>query len=115
MKWRNEAPWMGLGAGWFFRQAQVRWPEHSRKLVVGGAVLGVGLLGFIVPMNWSANDRSEDRFADTHGRMLLESLAPDAVLFVYGDAETGPLGYLNRVEGGSYGRDPDQLIGAGVP
>ena len=49
--------------------------------------------------NYSRNDRSRDDFADRHARLLLQQLDPDSVLFVYGDSDTGPIGYLHVIEG----------------
>jgi tetratricopeptide (TPR) repeat protein len=49
--------------------------------------------------NYSRNDRSRDNFADRHARLLLQQLDPDAVLFVYGDSDTGPVGYLHVIDG----------------
>ena len=54
---------------------------------------------FVLQKNLEVNDRSQDRFAERYGRMLLDSLDPDAVLFVVGDTTTAPLGYLHYVEG----------------
>ena len=49
--------------------------------------------------NFQKVDRSSSRIVDDYGRLILNSLPENAVLFVQGDNETGPIGYLNRVEG----------------
>ena len=54
---------------------------------------------FVFGKNLEANNRSRDQFAETNARMVFEELEPDAVLFVYGDSETGPLGYFHFAEG----------------
>ena len=49
--------------------------------------------------NYASNNRSEDNFVANYARTILNSLPLNSVLFTYGDFETGPIGYLNRVEG----------------
>jgi tetratricopeptide (TPR) repeat protein len=49
--------------------------------------------------NWSRNDRSRDTFADRYGRTVLDLVERDAVLLLYADSDTGPIGYLHTVEG----------------
>ncbi|MFT7686958.1 MAG: hypothetical protein ACI9FB_002306 [Candidatus Azotimanducaceae bacterium] len=53
----------------------------------------------ILSANFQKVDRSSSRIVDDYGRLILNSLPEKAVLFVQGDNETGPIGYLNRVEG----------------
>ena len=48
-----------------------------------------------LPVNYRANDT----WADDYARAILNSLKPDSVLFTYGDLTTGPIGYLNKIEG----------------
>ena len=89
------ALWMGCGLGaagaWLRRRGGVR---PTRLAVLGAIAIPLWLL----LGNLRANDRSDDRFAATHAAMVLESLPPDAVFFVFGDIETGPLGYLHFAE-----------------
>ncbi len=54
---------------------------------------------FLVWRNWEVNGRRHDRFADSSARLVLETLEPNAIVFIYGDAETGPIGYLRYCEG----------------
>lgn len=53
---------------------------------------------YLLADNLRVNNRSQDRFADRHARTVLETLPPNAVFFVYGDSETGPMGYLRFAE-----------------
>ena len=49
--------------------------------------------------NWDDHDRSGRRIATDFARNLLESTAPNAILFTNGDNDTFPLWYLQEVEG----------------
>ncbi len=42
---------------------------------------------------------TDGQWVEVYNRMLLESLDQDAVLFVAGDVQTGPLGYLHYLQG----------------
>lgn len=48
---------------------------------------------------WLAQDRSQSALVDAYGRLVLNSLPANAVLFVHGDNQTGPLGFLHHVLG----------------
>ena len=86
------ALWMGCGLCFV-------WDKFPLK---GGAIIQA--LALVIPLymllqNLPVNDRSDDDFADRYGRMLLQGLEPEAVLFVVGDTTTAPLGYLHYIEG----------------
>ncbi|MCL8000666.1 hypothetical protein M8994_20975, partial [Brucella sp. 21LCYQ03] len=49
--------------------------------------------------NWDDHDRSEKFLARDMAKNYLESCAPNAILFTYGDNDTYPLWYLQEVEG----------------
>ncbi|MCB1646515.1 MAG: DUF2723 domain-containing protein [Pseudomonadales bacterium] len=59
---------------------------------------GVFLLLITTASVFPAMNRSRGGFIENYNRTILEFLPPDAVLFVRGDNQTGPIGYLNRVE-----------------
>jgi MFS family permease len=48
---------------------------------------------------WDDHDRSKKRLAPSMARNYLESLAPNSILFTYGDNDTYPLWYAQEVEG----------------
>ena len=50
-------------------------------------------------LNLPLNYRANDTWADDYARTILNSLKPNSVLFTYGDLTTGPIGYLNQIEG----------------
>ena len=62
------------------------------------ALAGLGMVAYSVQANWSLNDRSGSDFSDRYAQVVLGLLPQDAVLFVFGDSETGPLGYYRFVE-----------------
>ena len=41
---------------------------------------------------------SADNFAEQHADLIFQLLPENSVFFVYGDSETGPLGYYHYVE-----------------
>ena len=48
---------------------------------------------------WDDHDRSKKRLAPSMARNYLEGIAPNAILFTYGDNDTYPLWYAQEVEG----------------
>ena len=71
-----------------------------RGWVVTGlaGVAAAGMVVFLVQANWRLNDRSASDFAQRYADTIFSLLPEDAVLFVYGDTETNPLGYYQFVE-----------------
>ncbi|RYF93077.1 MAG: DUF2723 domain-containing protein, partial [Chitinophagaceae bacterium] len=91
------AIWIGLGG-----MAIFEW--LSRKIKPQTAAIGatvVGLLAAPVIMaaqGWDDHDRSDRTIALDIAIDYLESCAPNAVLFTYGDNDTYPLWYAQEVE-----------------
>lgn len=90
--------WIGLGV--------VAIAEFLRKKVsMSAAGIGatvIGLLAAPVLMakeNWNDHDRSGKTTARDFAINYLESCAPNAILFTYGDNDTYPLWYVQEVEG----------------
>ncbi len=76
------------------------------RLVKGvpGAVLATGVSLVLVPgilasENWHDHDRSGRYMVRDYAINYLESCAPNAILFTYGDNDTFPLWYVQEVEG----------------
>jgi hypothetical protein len=92
------AIWIGLG---------VIMVHHYLQRVLKGAsgvyaTLGLTLLAVPVLMasqEWDDHDRSNKTLARATAINTLESCAPNAVLFTFGDNETYPLWYLQEIEG----------------
>jgi hypothetical protein len=77
-----------------------------KKLVdnklVAGAVVVVSLAlvpGILASENWDDHDRSGRYMPRDFAKNYLESCAPNAILFTYGDNDTFPLWYVQEVEG----------------
>ncbi|MEM7366626.1 MAG: DUF2723 domain-containing protein, partial [Pseudomonadota bacterium] len=82
------ALWAALAVSWFTGKLMTR----QRWTVV--AALAVTTAG----PGWLQQDRSDSVLVDAYGRLVLNSLPSDAVLFVHGDNQTGPMGFLHGVE-----------------
>jgi hypothetical protein len=86
--------WIGLGIAAVYALFQ-RWKVSW---------LIAGLIGIAVPLwmylqNVDDHDRSGRTFQIDHARNVLQSCAPNAILFTGGDNDTFPLWYLQEVEG----------------
>jgi hypothetical protein len=81
------------------------WQWLGRKLngrFSGLSAIVVSLLAAPVLMaaeGWDDHDRSDKLVAHDLSKNYLESLAPNAILFTYGDNDTYPLWYIQEVEG----------------
>ncbi len=90
------AIWIGLGVIALFELLQ-RFLKDSSAYVAAG-------LGLIVPVlmlaeNWDDHSRAGRYTAPDSAYNLLNSVAPNAILFTNGDNDTFPLWYLQEVEG----------------
>ena len=90
--------WIGLGVAAI--------ADMLRKKLTGNqagiAATIIGLLAAPVLMakeGWNDHDRSEKTTARDFAVNYLESCAPNAILFTYGDNDTYPLWYAQEVEG----------------
>ncbi|MGB0809036.1 MAG: hypothetical protein ACPGYJ_08715, partial [bacterium] len=86
--------WLAIGLDDFIRRF-IKNPEFQASGTVIIALLIGSLLLF---QNLSKNDRSADNFAEQHAELIFQLLPENSVFFVYGDSETGPLGYYHYVE-----------------
>ncbi|HKI73784.1 MAG TPA: hypothetical protein VJ998_04040, partial [Pseudomonadales bacterium] len=64
-----------------------------------GRLIGTAAIALILLSNYARMDRSRSVLVDHYMRTVLMSLPEHAVLFVRGDNETGPVGYLHYVAG----------------
>ena len=96
--------WIGIGATGLVQLAAESLEGKSAGLRRGLA-LGLAALTFLAVPGWMAvenyddHDRSGRRIATDFARNLLESTAPNAIVFTNGDNDTFPLWYLQEVEG----------------
>ncbi len=96
--------WIGIGA-----TGLVEWVSEALegkgaavRRVAGLAVAALvfaAVPGWMAVENYADHDRSGRRIATDFARNLLESTAPNAILFTNGDNDTFPLWYLQEVEG----------------
>jgi len=91
------ALWLALGAYMLFRVI-----THHTHIIVNKGLVEVGLfvviIGTVLMGNVADNYRANDNWAEVYGRKVLESLEPNSVLFISGDLDMSPVGYLNLVE-----------------
>ena len=92
------AIWIGLGV------LQVKeWLQNKLSANIATAIAFVACL-LAVPVlmgqqEWDDHDRSKKVLARDLAKDYLESCAPNAILFTYGDNDTYPLWYAQEVEG----------------
>lgn len=90
--------WVGLGvlAIADFLSKKINAKNAGIAATVVGLLAGPVLLA---KENWNDHDRSEKYLARDMAINYLESCAPNAILFTYGDNDTYPLWYAQEVEG----------------
>lgn len=93
------AIWVGLGVTGLVDLAKSYLKE---KPIAAYIITGLCLLGSPILMgtqNWDDHDRSSRYVAPDYAKNLLNSVAPNAILFTNGDNDTFPLWYAQEVEG----------------
>lgn len=91
------ALWLALGAKFIVRilttTGKIRIEDKYARY--GLLVLLVGTIFLInLPMNY----RAGDRLAADYAELVLRSLEEDAIFFTQADLDTGPIGYMNKIE-----------------
>ena len=85
--------WIGLAViGWVGRL-------NSNKVSVIASLLALTVPAWMAYQNFDDHDRSGRTFQMDNARNLLQSCAPNSILFTGGDNDTFPLWYLQEVEG----------------
>mgnify|MGYP003634011041 CR=1 FL=1 len=93
------AIWIGLGVTGLIDLLKSYLKEQP---AMAYAIVGLCLIGSPVLMayqNWDDHDRSARYVAPDYAKNLLNSVAPNAILFTNGDNDTFPLWYAQEVEG----------------
>jgi hypothetical protein len=73
---------------------------NERSVIVGATVLGLVLVpAWMAVQEWDDHDRSNKTMAPDLAKDYLESCAPNAILFSFGDNDTYPLWYAQEVQG----------------
>ena len=90
--------WVVLGIKTVIDFLDSRYREKFNKQFIAiliSTLLVLSTLFSSIPANYRANDY----MARDYAQAILNSLEPDAVFFTYGDIDTGPIGYMNMIEG----------------
>ncbi|RZL61982.1 MAG: DUF2723 domain-containing protein, partial [Pedobacter sp.] len=92
------AIWIGLGVlaikEWVFAKLS------PKTAAVGATVIALGMAPVIMAsQGWDDHNRSDKMVAHDIAVSYMESCAPNAILFTYGDNDTYPLWYIQEVEG----------------
>ncbi|GAA4509264.1 DUF2723 domain-containing protein [Hymenobacter ginsengisoli] len=92
------AIWIGLGV--LGLAAVLGKVVRAERLRVGLALaLALVIPGILVVQGWNDHDRSHRYLSEDFAKNLLDSCAPNAILFTNGDNDTFPLWYVQEVEG----------------
>jgi tetratricopeptide (TPR) repeat protein len=92
------AIWIGLAVPALYSAVQKILKGTTGAVVVTGLSL-VLVPGILVSQNFEDHDRSGRYMTRDYAINYLESCAPHAILFTYGDNDTFPLWYVQEVEG----------------
>ena len=90
--------WIGLGVMALYQTLKKHMPEVVTASLVTGLCL-VAVPGLMAQQNWDDHDRSGRYATLAYAKNYLNSCAPNAILFTYGDNDTFPLWYAQEVEG----------------
>lgn len=94
--------WIGLGVKGIFEllKQSIKHPRQYKIAFYAVVVFGFLLVPFnMAKTNWFTHDRSRNYVPWDYSYNLLQSVAPNAVIFTNGDNDTFPLWYLQDVEG----------------
>ena len=92
------AIWIGLGSAGLLQFIQTK----LKNSTINFAALLLLILAspvWMASQNWDDHDRSNRYVAPDYAKNLLNSLAPNAIVFTNGDNDTFPLWYAQEVEG----------------
>ena len=90
--------WVGMGALWISDMLSRKMNAKTAAMAATGVSVLCGPV-LLASQNWDDHDRSEKFLARDMAKNYLESCAPNAILFTYGDNDTYPLWYVQEVEG----------------
>lgn len=95
------AIWIGLGvlAIWNFLNKNLKKLNPSVSAIAVTAVCLFAVPVNMAAQNWDDHTRSGRYATLAHAKNYLNSCAPNAILFTYGDNDTFPLWYAQEVEG----------------
>ena len=94
--------WIALGVRGIidFIQQKIRRESLNKAAIVGAIALGIIFVPFrMYEANYFTHDRSQNWVPWDYSYNMLQSCAPNSILFTNGDNDTFPLWYLQDVEG----------------
>ena len=92
------AIWVGLAVAAFYSAIRKIWKGAVPATLI--TLISILLVpGILASQNWDDHDRSGRYMTRDYAKNYLESCAPNAILFTYGDNDTFPLWYVQEVEG----------------
>ncbi len=93
------AIWIGMGGVGMVEMIKQYLKSNSGAAFAVLGLLFVGVPGLMGYQNFDDHDRSDRYVAPDYAYNLLQSVAPNALIFTNGDNDTFPLWYLQEVEG----------------
>lgn len=93
------AIWIGLGGVGMIELVKEHLKSNTTAAYAILGVLFIGIPGIMGYQNFDDHDRSNRYVAPDYAYNLLNSVAPNALIFTNGDNDTFPLWYLQEVEG----------------
>jgi hypothetical protein len=92
------AIWIGMGFMYLYEQF-IKLLNARLAGIIAFLLLLAGVPVLMASQNWDDHDRSGRYTARDIGANYLESCAPNAIIFTYGDNDSFPLWYVQDVEG----------------
>ncbi|TAE37742.1 MAG: DUF2723 domain-containing protein [Runella slithyformis] len=92
------ACWIGLGVLFLF-DSLAKFLKNTTARAAVATVLGLLVPGVMVAKSWDNHNRNNRYHSVDFAKNLLNSCAPNAILFTGGDNDTFPLWYVQEVEG----------------
>jgi hypothetical protein len=90
--------WIGFGVI-FLSDILQRFLGKTQLTPIVATVLSLAIPGIMIAQNWDDHNRSNRYHSVDSAKNLLNSCAPNAILFTGGDNDTFPLWYVQEVEG----------------
>ncbi len=92
------AIWVGLGV-MALADYISKFIKNAQSRAILASVVGLAVPVLMAQQNWKGHDRSNRYHQVDFARNMLNSCAPNAILFTGGDNDTFPLWYVQEVEG----------------